>query len=88
MHPRESAETAAAFPFYDRKDGTISRVQVDITKHGEIVDVRVDGLDHVENLSFDVRNVAHDFDTAKLNGADVPDSCVSRGSENVTLRAE
>jgi hypothetical protein len=45
-------------------------------------------LYHVENLSFEIRSVAHDFDTAKLNGADVPDSRVSRGSENVTLRAE
>ncbi|PSP80571.1 hypothetical protein BRC88_04990 [Halobacteriales archaeon QS_4_69_225] len=57
-------------------------------KHGEIVDVRVDGSDHVEDLSFDIENVAHDFDTAKLNGADVPDSRVSPEGGNVTLRAE
>jgi hypothetical protein len=30
---------AAAFPFYDGKDGIISQVQADLTKHGEIVDV-------------------------------------------------
>ena len=46
---------------------------MDLTKHGEIVDVRVDGLDHVENLSFDTENVAHDFDMAKPDGTDVPD---------------
>jgi len=61
---------------------------VELTKHGEIVDVRVDGLDHVENLSFDIRNVTHDFDTAKLNGADVPDSRVSPEGRDVILRAE
>ena len=50
---------------------------MDLTKHGEIVDVRVGGLDHVENLSFDIENGAHDFDTAKPNGTDVPDPRVS-----------
>jgi hypothetical protein len=55
VYLHESAETAAAFPFYDGKDGTINRVQVDLTKHGEIVDVRVDGSDHVENLSFNIK---------------------------------
>lgn len=60
---------------------------MDITKHGEIVDVRVDGLNHIENLSFDIRSVAHDFDTAKLNGAkDVLDSRVSPEGRDVTLR--
>ena len=88
VHSRESAETAAAFPFYDGKDGIISQIQVDLTKHGKIVDVRVDGLDHVENPSFDIENVAHDFDTAKLNEADVPDSRVSPEGRDVILRAE
>jgi hypothetical protein len=39
VYLHESAETAAAFPFYDGKDGTINRAQVDLTKHSEIVDV-------------------------------------------------
>ena len=34
----------------------------------EYVDVRVDGLDYIESLSFDIEDVAYDFDTAKLTG--------------------